>query len=51
MRYWVLSKGFSNIGADTVLWKTGEGCAGAKGRVQAELQNKINFGLLGIWKN
>lgn len=51
MRYWVLSEGFSNIGADTVLWKIGKEYAGAKGRVQVELWNKINFGLLGIWKN
>lgn len=48
MHYWVLSKGFSDIGVDTILLNTGEECARAKGRVQVDLWNKINFGLLGI---
>lgn len=42
---------FSSIDMDTMLWKIGEECAGAKGRVQAGLWNKINFRLLGILKS
>lgn len=50
MHYWVVSKGFSNISAITVLWKVEE-YIGAKGRVQVEQWNKIRFELLGVWKN
>lgn len=51
MLYWVLSKGFSNIYANTALWKIGEEYAGSKDRVQVEPWNKIKFELLGVWKN
>lgn len=50
MPYWLLFKRFSDISANTALWKIGEEYVWAKGRVRVEPWNKIKFELLSVGK-